>query len=165
MINSADPQKLEQIKLASSAFFGPLLLREALLRICQSQGLEALDRFETAMADLIEETDDGRAEFDDMREFAIEQLFSITKGIRSSPDSKQPCEDIKGRRTEGRSEKAQTLEEQLQSGLEDTFPASDPPAVVSTSIPGGTKHLVGTDEVLRQKREAEKRKAEPENDR
>lgn len=158
MLNSTDPQKLEQIKLASSAFFGPLLLREALRRLCQSQGVDAIDRFEKSMADLIEETNDERAEFESMREFAIEQLYSVVKEVRSSPDTKQLCEDIKGRRTEGRSEEAQTLEEQLQSGLEDTFPASDPPAVVSTSIPGGAKHLVGTDEVLRQKREAEREK-------
>lgn len=154
MFNSADPQKLEQVRLASSAFFGPVFLREALCRLCHIQGLEAIDRFEKAMVDLIERMDDDRAEFDAMKEFGIEQLFSILKEIRSSPDSKQPCEDIKSRRTQGRSEEARTLEEQLQSGLEDSFPASDPPAVVSTSIPGGGKHLVGTDEVLRQKREA-----------
>lgn len=154
MFNSADPQKLEQIKLASSAFFGPLLLREALYRLCGSQGLEGIDRFEKAMVDLVEQMDDDRAEFEEMKEFAIEQLFSLVKEVRSSPHSKQPSEDIKSRRTEGRSEEAGTLEEQLQSGLEDSFPASDPPAVVSTSIPGGGKHLVGTDEVLRRKRQA-----------
>jgi len=119
--------------------------------------MEAIDRFEAAMTDRIEGMKDDRAGFDDMRELAIEQLYSVIKEVRSSPDSKQPCEDIKSRRTEGRSEEAQTLEEQLQSGLEDTFPASDPPAVVSTSIPGGGKHLVGTDEVLRQKREEKSR--------
>lgn len=158
MLTSAEPQKLEQIKLASSAFFGPLLLREALRRLCHCQGLDAINRFEKAMADLIEGMDDERAEFEDMKELAIEQLYSVAKEIRSSPDAKQPCEDIRGRRTQGRSEEAQTLEEQLQSGLEDTFPASDPPAVVSTSISGGAKPLVGTDEVLRQKREAEAEK-------
>lgn len=157
MLNSADPQKLEQTRLASSAFFGPLLLREALCRLCLSQGMEAIDRFEAAMTDRIEGMKDDRADFDDMKELAIEQLYSVIKEVRSSPDAKQPCEDVKSRRTEGRSEEAQTLEEQLQSGLENTFPASDPPAVVSTSIPGGGKHLVGTDEVLRQKREEKSR--------
>jgi hypothetical protein len=67
--------------------------------------------------------------------------------------TKQPLEKIDGRRTSGRSEEARTLEDQLQAGLEDSFPASDPPAVVSTAIPGGAKKLVGTDEVLRQQRE------------
>lgn len=155
MLNSADPQKLEQIRLASSAFFGPLLLREALRRLCRAQGLEAIDRFEAAMTDLIEGIDDDRADFDDMRELAIEQLLSVIKEVRSSPDSKQACENVKSRRTEGRSEQPETLEEQLQSGLEDTFPASDPPSVVSTSISGSGKHLVGTDEVLRQRRKDE----------
>jgi hypothetical protein len=42
------------------------------------------------------------------------------------------------------------LEQQLQKGLEDTFPASDPPAVVSTTIPGRCKKLVGVDEMLAQ---------------
>ena len=55
----------------------------------------------------------------------------------------------KKRRTEGRAEDRSTLEEQLQEGLEDTFPASDPVSVVSTTIAGRTKKLVGTDEVLR----------------
>ncbi|WP_342394270.1 hypothetical protein [Pseudaminobacter soli (ex Li et al. 2025)] len=30
-------------------------------------------------------------------------------------------------------------EEQLEEGLEDTFPASDPISVTSTTIPGGPK--------------------------
>ena len=68
--------------------------------------------------------------------------------------------DERNSRTEGRSENADTLEEQLQSGLEDSFPASDPPAVVSTSISGGSKDIVGTDEVLRRKKEAAQRKQE-----
>lgn len=159
MLHSTDSTKLEQIRLASSAYFGPLLLREALRRLCHAQGPEALARFEKAMADLVEQTEDERADFEAMREFAIEQLFCATNDVRRSPDSGKPREDVtrenvKGRRTEGRSEEPHTLEEQLQSGLEDSFPASDPPAVVSTSIPGVAKHLVGTDEVLRQQRRA-----------
>ena len=43
------------------------------------------------------------------------------------------------RRTPGRSEDNTELEEQLTEGLEESFPASDPPAVVSTAIPGGLK--------------------------
>jgi hypothetical protein len=47
-----------------------------------------------------------------------------------------------------------TLEEQLNEGLEDTFPASDPVSVVSTSTPGrARKKLIGTDEMLRQRAE------------
>ena len=41
-------------------------------------------------------------------------------------------------------------EEQLEEGLEDSFPASDPPSIVSPSKPA--KPLVGTDEVLRQQK-------------
>ncbi len=152
MLHSTDSNKIEQLRLASSAHFGPLLLREALRRLCHAEGPEALARYEKAMTDLIERMDDDRTDFEAMKEFAVELLVSATKDVRLSPDSKKACEDIKGRRTEGRSEEAHTLEEQLQSGLEDTFPASDPPAVVSTSIPGGTKQLIGTDEVLRQRR-------------
>ncbi len=59
------------------------------------------------------------------------------------------AEDLSQRRTQGRSEDAEILEEQLQAGLEDTFPASDPPAVVSTAIAGRRKELIGTDEMLR----------------
>lgn len=53
------------------------------------------------------------------------------------------------RRTPGRAEDRETLEEQLHEGLEDTFPASDPVSVVSTLIAGRTKKLVGTEESLR----------------
>lgn len=52
------------------------------------------------------------------------------------------------RRTPGRAEDFETLEEQLCEGLEDTFPASDPVSVVSTLIAGRAKKLVGTDEVI-----------------
>ncbi len=45
----------------------------------------------------------------------------------------------KQRRTPGRSEDPAVLEEQLQEGLEDTFPASDPVSVTSTLISGTAK--------------------------
>lgn len=61
------------------------------------------------------------------------------------------------RRTPGRAEDRETLEEQLSEGLEDTFPASDPVSVMSTLIAGRSKVLVGTDEVIRARREAEAR--------
>ena len=35
--------------------------------------------------------------------------------------------------------KKKLKEEELEEGLEDTFPASDPVSVTSTSIPGGPK--------------------------
>ena len=61
------------------------------------------------------------------------------------------------RRTPGRAEDRETLEEQLSEGLEDSFPASDPVSVVSTLIVGRAKKLVGTDEVIRQMRDVERR--------
>lgn len=76
-------------------------------------------------------------------------------GANEKP-SAEMIEDIASRRTAGRSEEPDTLEEQLQSGLEDSFPASDPPTVISTAIPGGKK-LVGTEEVLRRMRKERER--------
>ncbi|MDQ2634493.1 MAG: hypothetical protein M3Y43_07890 [Pseudomonadota bacterium] len=58
------------------------------------------------------------------------------------------------RRTPGRAEDRETLEEQLHEGLEDSFPGSDPVSVVSTLIVGGAKKFVGTDEVIRAMRVA-----------
>jgi len=49
----------------------------------------------------------------------------------------------KRRRTPGRAEDRETLEEQLCEGLLDTFPASDPVSVVSTAIPGRCKDFTG----------------------
>ena len=43
------------------------------------------------------------------------------------------------RRTAGRAEDRRTLEEQLDEGLEDSFPASDPVSVTTSLISGGPK--------------------------
>jgi hypothetical protein len=43
------------------------------------------------------------------------------------------------RRTAGRAEDPRTLEEQLQEGLEDTFPGSDPVSVTTSLISGCPK--------------------------
>ncbi|RJG44002.1 MULTISPECIES: hypothetical protein [unclassified Mesorhizobium] len=40
---------------------------------------------------------------------------------------------------EQRDKENKTKEEELEEGLEDTFPASDPISVISTSISGGPK--------------------------
>ncbi|WP_292602273.1 hypothetical protein [Mesorhizobium sp.] len=152
-LQAATPEHLQRLKLEASAYFGPKVLHEALLRLCQACGSDSLDRFERSMVDQIEATHDERADFEAMKEFAIEQLYACIREVRSSPDMKQPLEETEARRTPGRSQKPETLEDQLQAGLEDSFPASDPPAVVSTAIPGGSKKLVGTDEVLKKQRE------------
>lgn len=61
--------------------------------------------------------------------------------------------DQRKRRTPGRAEDRQTLEEQLDEGLEGSFPGSDPVSVISTAISGCPK-LVGTDEILGRQRPA-----------
>jgi hypothetical protein len=49
-----------------------------------------------------------------------------------------------------------TTRKRRTPGREDSFPASDPVSVVSTLIAGRAKKLVGTDEVIRAMRDAEK---------
>lgn len=56
---------------------------------------------------------------------------------RKAPPPKSAAR--KKRRTEGRTEDPDILEEQLQEGLEDTFPGSDPVSVTITGIPGRPK--------------------------
>ncbi|MEI9408919.1 hypothetical protein [Mesorhizobium salmacidum] len=150
---AATPDRLRQLRLEASAHFTPMMLHEALLRLSHACGGESLERFEKAMVAQIEATKDDRADFDTIKEFAIEQLYAVIREANDSPKKKQSLEKTETRRTPGRSEEPQTLEDQLQAGLEDSFPASDPPAVVSTAIPGGAKKLVGTDEVLKKQRE------------
>jgi hypothetical protein len=70
------------------------------------------------------------------------------RGTILLPPPRRRDEPVAERRTPGRSEVPDVLEEQLQEGLESSFPASDPPAVVSTAISGRGKKLVGTDETL-----------------
>ncbi len=144
--------ELEAIRLKAVDHFGSLMLREALLRLCRACGGESLDRFEKTMTEAIDRSSAEDADFEDMKEFATEHLYACVREVRACPDMTHPLEDVQSRRTSGRSEKPETLEDQLQKGLEDSFPASDPPAVVSTAIPGRTKPLVGTDEVLKQRK-------------
>lgn len=157
-LSSASPERLERLRADASAMFGPILLRAALRRLVQAHGSACLDEYEKSMADRIEAERNDAPDLVDLKELAIEQLFEAVKEVRAHPHAKQPLESPAGRRTPGRSEDEATLEEQLQSGLEDTFPASDPPAVVSTAIPGGTKgRPTGVEEHLRQQRAARKR--------
>lgn len=150
---AATPERLEQLRTEASAYFAPMMLREALRRLSRVCGSDGLDRFEKAMIDQIEATRDERPDFETIKEFAVEQLYGWIKEAGASPDTKQPLERVETRRTSGRSEEPETLEDQLQAGLEDSFPASDPPAVVSTAIAGRAKKLVGTDEVLKKQRQ------------
>ncbi|PZO82361.1 MAG: hypothetical protein DI629_00150 [Mesorhizobium amorphae] len=68
-------------------------------------------------------------------------------------------EDVSIRRTPGRSEDPITLDEQLEIGLEDTFPASDPISVLSTTIAGKEPRVKGTDEILAEKRQKREKRA------
>ena len=145
-------EELESIRTEAIAHFGPIILHEALLRLCRACGGESLDRFQKAMIEKIDQSSSDGPDFEDMKEFATEHLFACVRGVKASPDMTHPRENTGSRRTPGRSEEPKTLEDQLQKGLEDSFPASDPPAVVTTAISGGAKKLVGTDEVLRNKR-------------
>jgi hypothetical protein len=155
-LQQGSSNELEGIRQKAAAHFAPSMLYEALLRLSRACGAEGLDRFEKAMVQMIDRSSADDSDFEDMKEFATEQLYACVRAVKSSPDMTQPLEDVQSRRTQGRSEKAETLEGQLQQGLEDTFPASDPPAVVSTAIAGRTKPLVGTDEVLRKRKRDEK---------
>ena len=58
--------------------------------------------------------------------------------IDSNPKSPQEDEDRKTEQSARQKGHAGDLEEQLDEGLEDTFPASDPVSTTVTSIPTGT---------------------------
>ena len=133
------PEQVQDLQRSAAAHFAPMLLREALQRLSRLQGKDQLDTFESEMVDLVESIGSDDADFVLMKEFAIEQLYQAVREARHRPHAKQSLEDIRGRRTAGRSEEAETLEEQLDKGLEDSFPASDPPAVVSSTISGTGK--------------------------
>ncbi|TIP84503.1 MAG: hypothetical protein E5X63_17935, partial [Mesorhizobium sp.] len=77
-LQAATPEDLQRLKLEASAYFGPKMLKEALLRLCQACGADSLDRFEKTMVDQIEamHDDDNRANFETLKEFAIEQLYA-----------------------------------------------------------------------------------------
>ena len=58
-----------------------------------------------------------------------------------TPDEKKKSPAVRSLEREKRRQKheADVREEELDEGLEDTFPASDPVSVTSSSIPGGPK--------------------------
>lgn len=53
---------------------------------------------------------------------------------KSAPKSSKKTDAVRSLEQEQRHE---IEEEELEEGLEDTFPASDPVSITSTSIPGG----------------------------
>jgi hypothetical protein len=154
------PEHVDDTRRLAYSTFAPVLISSLAKRLARSQGTKELSDVEKSLIRLIENADVDEPQAEAMREFAIELVVSTMTEARNHPDTKSDVEAVGERRTEGRSENPETLEEQLQSGLEDSFPASDPPAVVSTSISGGSKDIVGTDEVLRRKREAAQREQE-----
>jgi hypothetical protein len=139
-LNSATPEQLQPVRLETAAYFGPMLLCEALQRLAGACGSASIDLFEKSMMDRIDGMDDDRENFEIMKELAIEQLYNVLREVRNPSEVEAPpSESAKKRRCLGRPDDPKELEDQLQAGLEDTFPASDPPAVVSTAIPGRTK--------------------------
>ncbi|NUS21465.1 MAG: hypothetical protein HOQ25_17015 [Mesorhizobium sp.] len=159
-LRTLHPERVDETRMQAYSTFGPLLIHALADKLGRCQGMRELDKLEQSLVRLVEETEVAAPDDEAMKEFAIELIVSTLRNVREHPDAKQDLEEIEGRRAEGRSEDPDTLEEQLQSGLEDSFPASDPPAVVSTAITGGSKDLVGTDEVLRRKKEASARRQE-----
>lgn len=153
-------EELEAIRLKATSHFAPIFLQCALLRLGRaSGGGDSLEQFEKTMLETLERACLDDPDFEDMKEFGAEFLHICIRQVKSASDMEYVHEDLHLRRTPGRSEKPETLEDQLQKGLEDSFPASDPPAVVSTTISGRSKKLTGTDEVLaRQRQEREKEK-------
>lgn len=154
------PEHVDATRDHAYSTFAPVLIGSLTKRLARCQGAKELGDLEKSLIRLIENSDVNEPQAEAMKEFAIELVVSTISEARAHPDSKSDVEAVGERRAEGRSENPDTLEEQLQSGLEDSFPASDPPAVVSTSISGGSKDLVGTDEVLRRKKDAAQRKQE-----
>ncbi|RUT99644.1 hypothetical protein EOD23_24750 [Mesorhizobium sp. USDA-HM6] len=159
-VHTLHPERVDEARMHAYSIFAPLLIHSLIQRLAGRQGMRELDKLETSLVRLVEETVIAAPDGEAMKEFAIELIVSTLRNVREHPDAKHDLEEIDDRRTAGRSEIPETLEEQLQSGLEDSFPASDPPAVVSTAITGGSKHIVGTDEVLRRKKAARRRQSE-----
>jgi len=157
-LHTLHPERVDETRMQAYSIFGPLLIHSLAQRLADCQGMREVDKLERSLVRLIEETDVSAPQAEAMKEFAVELVVSTLRNVREHPDARHDLEEIDERRTEGRSEDPGTLEEQLQSGLEDSFPASDPPAVVSTAITGGSKNIVGTDEVLRRKKEARRKK-------
>jgi hypothetical protein len=154
------PDHVDETRRQAYSVFAPVLINSLTHRLARCQGTKELGDLEKSLVRLIESAQVDEPQAEAMREFAIELVVSTISDARNHPDAKGDVEAVGERRAEGRSENPDTLEEQLQSGLEDSFPASDPPAVVSTAISGASKDLVGTDEVLRRKKEAAQRKQE-----
>jgi hypothetical protein len=138
-LNTATPEQLQPVRHETAAYFGPMLLCEALKRLAGASGSASIDLFEKAMIERIEGMDEDLPNFEVMKELAIEQLYGVLRDVRNPPVEATPASSQKRRRCQGRSDDPRELEDQLQAGLEDSFPASDPPAVVSTAIPGGVK--------------------------
>ncbi|CDX21495.1 conserved hypothetical protein [Mesorhizobium sp. ORS 3324] len=161
-MGSLHPERVDETRMQAYSTFAPLLIHALAQKLACCQGMKELDKLEASLIRVIEEADIAMAHDEAMKEFAVELIVSTLRNVREDRDAKHDLEEIEGRRTQGRSENPETLEEQLQSGLEDSFPASDPPAVVSTAITGGSKDIIGTDEVLRRKREKEASRLEEE---
>src|SRR5690606_28606028 len=77
--------ELESIRLKAVEHFAPIMLHEALLRLCRAGGGESLDRFEKAMTETIDQSSADDPDFEDMKEFATEKLYACVREVKSSP--------------------------------------------------------------------------------
>jgi hypothetical protein len=68
---------------------------------------------------------------------AVEQAKAVMVALAASDTSKSQQGVASVRRSARRARDEETLEEQLDRGLEDSFPASDPVSVTTSSIPTG----------------------------
>lgn len=72
---------------------------------------------------------------------AVEKAREVMSRFATAPiregDNEQPAAALGNARSRGDEE---AMEEQLDEGLEGTFPASDPVSITNTAIPKGSKH-------------------------
>lgn len=138
-LSKLSPDEAERLQGAAVARFGPLFLREALVRLCRASGPESLEAFEQGLIEEIEFSDGAGPEAEAEREFAIEHLYFSIAEARRAFEENAPVPDRSTRvRPVAPEGSAADLEEQLQEGLEDSFPASDPLSVTSKMVSVGS---------------------------
>ncbi len=80
------PEELERLRGLSARHFGQLFLLEALRRLREMNGDEALGRFEAEMTQRVDNSEGEIACFGRMKELAIEQLNVTLKQVRDAGD-------------------------------------------------------------------------------
>ncbi|WP_246683417.1 hypothetical protein [Mesorhizobium sp. B2-1-3A] len=83
-LHTATPEQLQQLKSKAAACFGPLVLHEALLRLCQARGSDGLAAFEKSMVRRIEAAQNEQADYESIKELGIEQLYAWIREVKAS---------------------------------------------------------------------------------